>query len=87
MLRNRIVEPRVVGDEILLVLPPEMPPYLAQAVYKVNASGQEMILQLPNGQRAVLSPGTDLDALSALLDSEEFQDAVQEALEENAPSS
>lgn len=83
MAAERIVEPRVSGDELVLTLPPETPGYLVQAVYQVNSADSEMILQLPNGQRAVLSPGTDLSALDELAQSDELLDAVEDALKDS----
>lgn len=85
MKPSRIVEPyRGTDQQLHLVLPPETPAYLAQAIYQVNLSGEEMLLQLPNGQQAMLSPGTDLGVLGRLVDSEEFQDALDEAFKGNA---
>ncbi len=84
MATERIVEPRAVGRETVLTLPLETPDYLVQAIYQVNSADSELILELPNGQRAVLSPGTDLSALDELAQSDELMDAVEDALKDSA---
>ncbi len=84
MMTQRIVEPQAVGRETVLTLPLETPDYLVQAIYQVNSADSELILALPNGQRAVLSPGTDLSALDELAQSDELMDAVEDALKEGS---
>ena len=80
MAPERIVEPRVIAGEAVLALPLETPGYLVQAVYEVNSADSELILELPNGQRAVLSPGTNLSALDELAQSDELMDEVNSTL-------
>lgn len=84
MATPRIVEPRVVNGEMVLMLPLEIPEFLVQAVLQVNSADSELILELPNGQRAVLSPGTNLSALDELAESDELMDAVEDALKDGA---
>ncbi len=86
MATQPIVEPRVIGCEAVLPLPLEIPDYLVQAIYQVNSADSELILALPNGQRAVLSPGTDLSTLDELAQSDELMDAVEDALNDGANS-
>ena len=62
----------------LLHIPEGAPQYLIDAVYQVNLTGEEFTLVLPGGLRAILSPGTDLEPLGKILQSEEFRRALEE---------
>lgn len=79
-----IMEPRRVGGEWRLSLrtddPKKLVKALVNAIHEVNLSGEEMRLELDNGQKAMLSPGSDLEPLTRLLESDDFQDAVIDAL-------
>ena len=81
-----IMEPRRVGGEWRLPLrtdePKKLVEALVNAIHEVNLSGEEMRLELADGQKAMLSPGSDLEPLARLLESDDFQDAVIDALKQ-----
>ncbi len=79
---KRIVEPVRVHGNLTINLPTETPAHLIQAIYQVNLSGEEILLRLPNGLQAVLTPGSDLDSLSRLVESDEFDEALESLREE-----
>lgn len=85
MRRERIVGPikDPVDGMTVLNVPAECPGYLVQAVYRVNLTGGEEKLRLPNGQEAILSPGTDMSPLARLAESEEFLAALDDAAKES----